>query len=155
MKNEKKKRKKKKHLPTSLSLDQAKFLKRKGFLVKRDGLDRERRKRDRNIWMRSETGQTLNIYRIRHLIRSRCIEEVSRTKSRQIEVVSTAKLLRWIEMVLSFYRANREFRNMAQWIGLSIQRYEENPGKFRQKRIVSRGIELLSSQCRANRDEVF
>ena len=91
--------------------------------MKRDGLDREIRKRDRNIWMRSETGQTLNIYRIRHLIRSRCIEEVSEQnldRLRGIEVVSTAKLLRWIEMVLSFYRANREFRNMAQWIRLSI-----------------------------------
>ena len=60
----------------------------------------------------------------------RCREQ-NLDRLRGIEVVLIAKLFRWIEMVLTFYQANREFRNMAQWIGLSIQRYEENPGKLR------------------------
>ena len=71
----------KEHLPTSLSLEKVENLKRWNILVKKKGLDQERREKYWGVWVRSDTGWTSNIYKIKHLDRSRGIEELSRKKS--------------------------------------------------------------------------
>ena len=78
----KKKRRDRDHLPKDLSLQEVEKKDRRRILVKNKGLDREKRERDRDIWVSNEPGQTLSIYRSKHLNRSKRYQEVLRTKSR-------------------------------------------------------------------------
>ena len=62
----------------------------------------------------------------------RCREQ-NLDRSRGIEVVSIAKLLRWIEMVLSFYRANREFEIWLNGLGYLFRGMKKTQENFDRK----------------------
>ena len=61
--------------------------------MKMKGLDRERRKKDQNIWVRSESGLTSSINRNRHLDRSRMYQGGVKNKISIDWEVLKAKLL--------------------------------------------------------------
>ena len=59
------------HIPTNWSLEWAEISKGRRIFVKREGLDRERRVRDRDIWVQAKPGQPSTIYRSKLLDRLR------------------------------------------------------------------------------------
>ena len=117
----------------------------KRFLVKRKGLDWERRERDRDIWVWAKLGRTSDIYRKTQLNKSRNKNSIDREISRRYQ---------WQKILDKSrrYRVDRDSKELTRWIELSIERYrkKKKPKNLDRRDLYRGAIELLSRRYRAS-----
>jgi len=102
------------------------FLEKKGFG------SREKREVSRCLSL-NKTRLTSSIYRIRHLNRSSRYRGGVENKSSMFQDVSSRCQRLKTSMYRGRCRANKEFRNLAQWIGLCVESIKRKPKNLDKK----------------------